>query len=257
MFYLIGRALDKTFVNFDEKDRFAELKKQYKKTLSKVGLTFVLLVFIIICGFFVWYKGLNPAPASFFLIIPEESSSTEKTLATPSQAQPTQNQATASPTPSSQSKKLVKELDTSLSPRMSPPRVQSWLKHSLIEMHSMNFINYENVLNQTRVIFRDDTYQSYLLQMNKKEGLVSEIKDKSLVMSLTPLTEVRIIDRGSTGKYRVWKMQMVGLLVRTGSIKGGVIREKRRFDVLVEEVPTTKNPYGLVISQYATEATTN
>ena len=235
MFYLIGLMLDKTRVNFDEKERFSDLKKQYKNAISKVGLTFTLLIFLIVSGLFVWYKGQNPTPARFFLL-PAETVN--------------QPQSTTQPAQRADAPK-IQELRTSLSPRMSAPRVQSWLKHSLIELHSMNFLNYNEVLRQSEVVFREDTYDTYLLQMRKKGGLVSEVTDKSLVMSLTPLSEVRVLARGSTGTRRVWKMQMIGLVVRTGSIEGGSIAERRRFDVLVEEVPTTQNPYGLVIAQYS------
>lgn len=233
MFAIIGKMLDKTILGLQERSRYEGLNKQYNAVMGKIGLTFVMLWVVIIASLLTWYKGLNPTAAQFYQIPP------------PSEVQ----KANGGPI-------SVSEIETTFSPRLSTARVQAWLKRSLMEMHSMSFRNYNQVMDRNRLVFRPDTYDLFALRMNAKGGLLSEVKDKSLTMALTPTSEVRLIDQGELDGKRLWKMEMNGILIRTGSIENNA-PVKRIFHVVVEEVDPSVNPYGLVISQYSSQSSSD
>lgn len=227
MFSIISYFLDKTRVSFKEKDgRFSELKSFYDKSLSHLGLSFLLILFVIAAGVLIWRKGLNPTPADFFVI-------------------PNQDKAQ-----SDQSGRIqVTELPTSLNPRMSTLRVQKWVSRSLVDLYDLNFLDYNEQIKRGRLIMRQDTYESFLLSMNAKKRLGNEIVNKKLSTSLTPTSEVQVIaqDKLDSGR-RVWKMHMTGLLVRSGALAGGAATNDLIFELIVEEVPTPENPFGLSIA---------
>lgn len=242
MFSLIGRMMDRTHVNFGEKERFTDLKKQYSKALSHSGMAFCFILLVLGSLLMVWYKGQRPTPALFYVIPP----------------------ASAAPAPSVESSSASNQLnasaqilETALSPRLSTARAQSWVKRSLIEMHNLSFVgpqSYEVVVPRSRLAFREDTYQQYLQNMNGSDGLIPQIQDKSLIVTLAPNSEVRVIAQTeSEDELRVWKVEMDGMLIKVGSIEGGRVMTPVMFRLVVEEVPSTVSPYGLVISQYTME----
>ena len=237
MMYLLsflGLFIDRSRLNISGKDRYKELEKQFNKTLGAIGWIFVLIIFSTIGIIWVWYAGTHPSGARFFTISQQQSLK--------------QNTASVSSEKLSKNTKVY-ELPTSFSPQMSNVRVQEWVSSSLMEIFSFNFNNYQSVLNNTSILFRPDTYRQFLSELNKKNGILTSMKANSTIVSLTPTGSVRIIQQGHNGKYRLWKVEMKALIFFTGAQAEGNIGEHVNFQILVEEVSPTQNPYGLVIAK--------
>lgn len=225
MFSFLGALLDRSKLGF-EKNRHLEIKSGFHSALGSIGLIFGLIVSVIVSGLWIWWYATHPTPARFYMPDPRVEMSSDP-------AQPIQ----------------MVELDASTNPRMSTQRVQDWVYRSLMEAHTLNFYNADEALRDMRWIFRPDTYEAFVADMTRRKGLVDVVKDNSLEMWLTPTTDVRVIQMGQNGPYRLWKMEMKGLLTFTGSTLQPIPSREVVFFVLVEEVPTTQNPYGLSIAQ--------
>lgn len=238
MFSFVGLMLDKTRLGF-EKGRFKELEKLFKSNLSKVGLIFILLVCFIFGVLWVWFHGVNPQPARFYMVSPPEE------LLVKSDAIFEESSEEDIHFNNSE----IHELVTTRTPRMSTLKVQNWLMRSLMDIYSFNFTDYNEVMNEMRWVFRNDTYNSFVGQLNQRRGIVPTVVENRLVVSLVPTSEVRVIQVGRNGKYRLWMVEMHATIYFSGAIAEGTQHRPVLFKVLIEEVDPTRNPYGLVISQ--------
>lgn len=232
-FAFIGKMLDRTVVSFEEKERFNDLKEAYSKSLGAVGLAFMFLLFTLLGGMGVWFLATHPAPSRFFM----KAEPNQATVA--GQQSPGQNQSGNS----------VKEVLSSRSPLMSNQRVQAWTSRALMDMYTFNFTDADQVLEEMKIVFRPDTYDKFMGQLNKKGGILPSVKANSLIVSLTPTSEVRIIKQGNDGGYRVWMLEMHAAIYYSGALKTVPPPENVLFSLMVQEVPPSENPYGLVIAQ--------
>ena len=221
----LGKMLDKSRLGFS-KERHKEIQSGYNKALGVLGWATLFFGSTLVCGMWLWWYATHPEPARFFMPDPSQTAAEE----------------------ASASMRMI-ELEAARSPRMSTQRVQDWVYRSLMDSHTMNFYNADQVLRDVRWVFRPDTYAAFSAEMTKSKGLVDSIKDNSLEMWITPTTDVRTTQTGQNGAYRLWKMEMRALLTFTGSTAAPIPSREVTFFVLVEEVPTTQNPYGLSIAQ--------
>jgi len=226
-FAFIGNWLDRTRLSFDEKDRFPDLKSKYNTSLGGVGIGFLGLMVTFIAGIGVWYFATHPAPSRFYLPV-----KTEVTAQSPSGV-------------------AMKEVASDRSPRMSNARMQKWVTRALIDAYTFDFTTSDKVLQDVSVVFRDDTYQQFLQQMNKSKGVVATVKDNSLIVSLTPTSEVRILQQGMNNGRRVWRVEMKAAIYYSGALERTPPPSDVLFKMLIQEVDPTVNPYGLVIAQIA------
>lgn len=224
-FAFVGRMLDRTRLSFDEKDRFPDLKSKYNTSLGGIGLAFLGLVVTFVAGLGVWYFATHPAPSRFYLPVP-----TEATAQSPSGI-------------------AMKEMLSSRSPRMSNARMQNWVTRALIDSYTFDFTTSEKVLKDVSIVYRDDTYQQFLQQMNKNKGVIATVKSNSLIVSLTPTSEVRILQQGVNGGYRIWRVEMKAAIYYSGALERTPPPSNVMFKMLIQEVDPTINPYGLVIAQ--------
>ncbi len=226
-FAFIGNLLDRTRLSFDEKDRFQDLKSKYNTSLGGVGVGFLGLMLTFVAGIGVWYFATHPAPSRFYLPVKAEVTA----------------QAPAGV--------AMKEVASARSPRMSNARMQNWVTRALIDAYTFDFTTSDKVLQDVSVVFRDDTYQQFLQQMNKNKGVVSTVKDNSLIVSLTPTSEVRILQQGMNNGRRVWRVEMKAAIYYSGALERTPPPTDVLFKLLIQEVDPTINPYGLVIAQIA------
>ena len=238
MFSIIGLMLDKSRLGF-EKGRFKNLESLFKKSMSKIGLLFITLVLFILCILWVWYQGINPPPAKFYMV-----SSSQEILDNLENAF---EESSKEDVHYNNSK--IHELSTTRTPRMSTLKMQKWLTRSLMDVYSFNFTNYNDVLDDMRWVFRPDTHTSFVNQLNQRRGIIPTVSENRLVVSLVPTSEVRVVKVGRNGKYRLWIVEMHAVIYFSGAIAEGTQHRPVLFRVLVEEVDPVKNPYGLVISQ--------
>lgn len=231
-FAFIGNLLDRTRLSFDEKDRFKDLKSKYNNSLGGIGVGFLGLVVTFVAGIGVWYFATHPAPSRFYLPVKTEALS----------------QVTGQ-TSQTSSNMTMKEVQSSRSPRMSNARMQSWVTRALIDSYTFDFTTYEKVLSDVSVVYRKDTYQQFLQQMNKSKGVVPTVKSNSLIVSLTPTSEVRIIQQGMNNGRRIWSVEMKAAIYYSGALQQTPPPSNVMFKMLIQEVDPTINPYGLVIAQ--------
>lgn len=234
-FAFIGRMLDRTRLSFEGKERFKELSSQFNTALGGIGLTFVFLLVTLVAGLGVWYFATHPAPSRFFL--PTE---VEASAAPPNSVAPN---ASAGP------RIVLKEVDASRSPRMSNARMQSWVTRALIDAYTFDFTTVDKTMRDISVVFRDDTYDKFLAQMNRNKGIIATVKENSLIVSLTPTSEVRVIQQGVNGGQRIWMVEQRAAIYYSGALEKTPPPAEVLFTLLVQEVSPTVSPYGLVITQ--------
>lgn len=226
MFAFLGQFLDRTKLNFEKKERFLELEKLYNKNLGGIGLSFVLLVFSFLSILAVWHMSTNPPP-SVFLMKDEEKTAD-----------------------STDGKMVLKKMITSRSPRMSDVRMQNWARGALLDTYTFNFNNVDEQLKIASIAYRPDTFEKMMSQFYGKKGLVTAVKENSLVVSLTPSSEVKVLRAGKTPDgMRVWEVEMSASIYLSGALKEIPPPEKKIFVLFIQEVSPTINPYGFVISQ--------
>lgn len=232
MFAFLGQMLDRTRLDFGDKERFNELKKHFSKSLGGLGLTFMALSLTLVAAVCVWYFATHPAISRFLLQVPVEK-----------------NEQIIGPDGSHQNTVKVKEVLSSRSPRTTVTRMQRWVERAIMDSYTFNFTDADQVMKDVQIVFREDTYEKFLKEMNKKGGLIETTKDKSLMVSITPLSEVRVIKPGFDGTHRVWMVEMRAAIYISGALKDTPPPSRVVFKVLVQEVDPTRNPYGLVIAQ--------
>lgn len=230
-FAFIGNLLDRTRLSFDEKDRFKDLKSKYNNALGGIGVGFLGLVVTFVAGIGVWYFATHPAPSRFYLPVQTGVSSLRVS-------------STSAPP-----KISMREVQSSRSPLMSNARMQNWVARALIDSYTFDFTTYDKVLKDVSVVFREDTYQQFLQQMNKSKGVVPTVKSNSLIVSLTPTSEVRIIQQGMNNGRRIWSVEMKAAIYYSGALQQTPPPSNVMFKMLIQEVDPTVNPYGLVIAQ--------
>lgn len=214
VFAFLGHALDRVRPVFPTTPEFAEFARSYRVSSAAIGLSVLLCLFSTAILLGSWWRSNNP-PSPVFAVLGTKE-----------------------------------KINSSDSPRMSTQRVQNWLSASLIDMYSFNFTDADKVLEQNRWLFRSDTYDRFRNAFNQPEiGLADIVKNKSLDVSLVPTSTVRVIRIGAYEGRRVWEMEMLGLLSFSGATKEKNPSKKIHFTVIVEEVPTSESPYGLVISK--------
>lgn len=230
-FAFIGRMLDRTRLSFDEKDRFKDLKSKYNTSLGGIGLGFLGLVITFVAGIGVWYFATHPAPSRFYLPVKTEVSA------------------------QSPSGIAMKEVQSARSPRMSNARMQYWITRALIDSYTFDFTTSDKALQDVSVVYRADTYEKFLQQMNKGKGIIETVKKNSLIVSLTPTSEVRVIEQGMSNGRRVWRVEMKAAIYYSGALEKTPPPSDVLFKILVQEVDPTISPYGLVIAQIAQSGT--
>ena len=251
LFSFVGRMLDKTTVTFGGKERFEELNKQFSKAMGAIGWIFLLLMLSLVSIGWVWYVGTHPTPARFYMVNPPQELISQGNF----QLQAEQSKGHQGQSSEQSQKDVIHEMRTTLDPKMSNSRVQSWLTRSLMEVYTFDFLNYNEVFSNMRIVFRPDTYDAFYNQMNKRNGILDNVRSNSLVVSLTPVSTVRIVKQGNYEGKRIWMMEMKALVYFSGALAEMPPPKYVLFTVLVEEVSPTENPYGLVISQISERET--
>lgn len=235
LFSFLGWSLDKTRLTLSSTShRWGPIRGQLLAGVGALGLSFSIVLIAGVGLVATWYGGTHPTPAKFFMVahpIPGDLSK---------------------PAPGSvvTSKGLiVSPLKAGFSPQMSNIRMQSWLTMSLMQMFTFNMTNAHDVLGHSRWLFRPDTYRLFMNDMDKKGGFLESVNQNGLEVTLTPASTVRVIRQGAIGKRRVWETEIRVVLFFSGATAEGNSVRHALFDVTVEEVPPSENPYGLVIAK--------
>lgn len=253
IFSPLGKWLDKTYVNLSGRQRFADTNKYMSKSLGALGLAFLCCCFLALATVWVWWSATHPPPAHFFLnnapsylVRADAKADREAGTALVGSTQTQreiinsggQNVVAQPPT--------AIELITSRSPQMSFERVQSWVSRSLMDIYTLDFQNYRQQLETSRLLFRKDTYDLFIQQMNM--NILPSLVKNRMLLTMTPTSSVRLIQPAEYDGRRFWLLEMKGLLYYDGAFVKKPAPQEILFTVVVEEVPSSTTPYGLVIS---------
>lgn len=258
LFAPLGKWLDKTYMDIRGRQRFAEIHKNMQAGLGALGFSFMCLIALTLAVGWVWWSATHPPQAHFFLkeapeyLVRKDAAADQAAATALVGAAQTQRQIIEA---GGQTRAEIQpptsiELLTSRSAQMSFERVQSWLTRALMDAYTLDFQNYQSQLESSRILFRPDTYDLFVKEMNMT--LVSSVVKNRMLLSMTPTSSVRLIQPAQYKGRRLWMLEMHGLLYYDGAFASSVPPQKVLFSVIVEEVPSSQTPYGLVISSITT-----
>lgn len=217
MFKMIGLLLDRSRLNFEKRERFDLIEKSFSKNLMLIGMIFVFFVLILLSLSLTYFIALHPPQSIFYL------------------------------QDNNKNYRLIADRST----KMSNSKLMDWTKNALTEIYSFNFINYDENINKISILFREDAYEKFKTEMEKKSGLIDNVKKNNLIVSLTPTGEVRILNQGEYNGLRIWNVEMNASLYYSGSLKTNPPPQVAIFSMLIQEVPSSVNPSGIVIVSLA------
>jgi hypothetical protein len=257
MFSWLGALMDKTRLDLGGRERFAAILSDLRRSLGALGLSLLCLIFMVVCIVGVWWAATHPPQAHFFLndapayLMRDDAAADSAAGTALESAAQTQREQVASGQdlrPHATGANAV-ELISSRSPQMSFQRVQSWVMRSLMDAYSFNFQNYNEQLEESRLLFRPDTYELFKSEM--QGSLVKSVRKNRMIVTMTPTSSVRLIKPAEYEGRRLWMLEMKGLLYYDGAFKSKPAPQPVLFQLVVEEVPSSQTPYGLVISTIA------
>ena len=252
LFSAFGSLLDKTRLALAGRARFAEILKYQGRSLGGLGLSFLCMLFMMAAIAWVWWAATHPPAAHFFLqeapayLVRADANEDAATSSALTDAAVTQRQAHAEGRRGVSVPPQSVELISSRSPQMSFERVQSWLTRALMDAYHGDFVNYKQQLESSRVLFREDTYDLWMAEMNA--NLVPFIRKGDIILTMTPTSSVRLIEPAEFEGRRLWMVEMKGLIYFDASLAKPAPPRPMVFKVIVEEVPASTTPYGVVIS---------
>ena len=252
LFSAFGAMLDRTRLSLAGRSRFSEILKFQYRSFGGLGLSLLCMLFMVLATVWVWWAATHPPTAHFFLndppayLVRSDVQSDVEASEEVTDAAPTQRQEHASAPPGTPPPTQTVELISSRSPQMSFERVQSWLTRSLMDAYHIDFVNYEKQLETSRVLFREDTYELFLSQMNA--NLVPSVRKGRMILTLTPVSSVRLISQAQYEGRRLWLVEMKGLIYFDASLAKPEPPQLMVFKIVIEEVPASTTPYGVVIS---------
>lgn len=258
LFSAFGVMLDKTRLALEGRSRFADILRCQKNALGALGLSFLCLVFMILAITWVWWAATHPPTAHFFLqeapayLVRKDARADAEAATALDSAATTQRQNYESGVRGVEAPPRNVELLSSRSPQMSFERVQSWLTRALMDAYTIDFVNYREQIEASRILFREDTYKLFVAEMNN--NLVPNVRSGRMILTMTPTSSVRLIEPAAYEGRRLWMVEMKGLIYFDGSFSRKVPPRPVLFRVVVEEVPSSQTPYGVVISTISMSA---
>lgn len=258
LFSVFGEMLDKTRLKLEGRSRFVEILGFYKKSLGALGLSLFCLLFMLFAIVWVWWSATHPPSAHFFLneapayLVRADAEADAASATALENAATTQRQDYAAGKSGTKAPPKNVELISSRSPQMSFERVQSWLTRALMDAYKIDFVNYKEQLESSRVLFREDTYDLFVSQMNG--NLLPSVRKGRMILTMTPTSSVRLIESAVYEDRRLWMVEMRGLIYFDGSFVKPVPPRPVLFRAIVEEVPSSQTPYGIVISTISMSA---
>lgn len=259
LFAPLGKWLDKTYIDLRGRQRFSKIHKNLRGGLGALGFSFMCMIVLTLAVIWVWWSATHPPQAHFFLkdapayLVRKDAAADHAAATALEGAATTQRQLVdaGGPIRAEIQPSTSVELLTSRSAQMSFERVQSWLTRALMDAYTLDFQNYQSQLESSRILFRPDTYNLFVREMNLT--LVSSVVRNRMLLSMTPTSSVRLIQPAEYKGRRLWMLEMHGLLYYDGAFSNRVAPQKVLFIVIVEEVPSSQTPYGLVISSITTQ----
>lgn len=252
LFSMFGVILDKTRLSLEGRSRFADILRHQKSAMGALGLSFLCLGFMILAIVWVWWSATHPPTAHFFLqeaptyLVRADARADAEAATALEGAATTQRQNYEAGQRGVEVPPRNVELLSSRSPQMSFERVQSWLTRALMDAYTIDFVNFRDQLESSRILFREDTYKLFVDEMNS--NLVPNVRKGRMILTMTPTSSVRLIEPATYEGRRLWMVEMKGLIYFDGSFSRKVPPRPVLFRVVVEEVPSSQTPYGIVIS---------
>lgn len=125
-------------------------------------------------------------------------------------------------------------------PSFSAGKITNWANRALRDVFTFNFNNVNQRMAQNSVYFSDQGFVDFQASL-EKTGLLEDVQNQRLLVTLTPLTEPRLI--GRAGPYLRVEAQV--LLTYLGGPQP--VHKKHLIELMIEPVSTSQDPEGLAI----------
>lgn len=132
-------------------------------------------------------------------------------------------------------------------PNVSTKALLSWATLAATATFTIDFVNYQENLNNLRPYFTKRGYESYLTSLKETNTIVT-INEKKLVLSAVPISQSIVAAEYDENDVHTWKIE-VPITVTYLSVS-----EEQKQDKLVTltiiQVPTSEAPTGIGIERY-------
>jgi len=221
LFSWLGFILDSEKVKLQDKkpknDYIENLEKAYKSATGALAFAVILILVSTIIIVVSWYRANTPQPMHFLV------------------------------------KDSSEVVNSSVSPRTSTARAQVWAYEAVSDIYTFNFTNAYEVLESNKWLLRSDTFSNLSRNFTSGEdGLINVVIEKSLDVTIIPTSSVRMVRAGEFEGRRIWEMQMHAIIYFSGATKEENPSQRVLLSIIVEEVPASESPYGLLISKITT-----
>jgi len=123
----------------------------------------------------------------------------------------------------------------------------SWVKDSIRETYTFNFLNFDEQTKKAEKYFTPEGYQTYIKAL-QETNVEKDIKTKRLEVVTIPMQTPVLINSGVYGDLEFWRFRVPVLV----SIQAGKepLLDNYMMELLIILVPPYENPKGLAIAEY-------
>lgn len=138
--------------------------------------------------------------------------------------------------------------DTALDqPNLPTNILLNWVTSGIMMAHTFNFVDYQTVLDNAKIFFTKEGYDSYIAALTNNKILEQTITNKYVVRTV-PTEAPQITDEKPLAGYYLWSIR-VPVLIRYRNVDTDRY-DNATIDLLVMRVPVKQAPYGVQIFKY-------
>lgn len=133
-------------------------------------------------------------------------------------------------------------------PNLTTSALLRWTINAITLAFTMDFYNYQENIASVRNYFTQAGYDNFLNAL-EKQGIISEIREKNLVLNSVVTDPPIVINEGmiTTGFY-AWQLQIPMLLTYQGPSE--IIPVRILVTALITRVPTNESEQGVGIASF-------
>lgn len=137
-------------------------------------------------------------------------------------------------------------------PNLSTPSVLKWAVEAASAAYTLNFNDYNQVLQSVRHYFTQAGYDNFL-QALRNENVLQTIQQKKLIVSGVATDTPIILREGMTSEgFYAWQIQFPMLIsYQSGSDE---VQQNIVLTLLIIQVPTTESPKGIGIASFSVQS---
>lgn len=190
--------------------------KDYGNAVGVAGAIFVSALAIILLAAAMGFKGSQIEPPKYFVVYPG---------------------------------KKPASLPVLQMPVLSATKVQAWTDRALRETYTFNFNNLNSRMARASEYYTPEAWAALQLSLERSKFLPN-VRNKRLVVWSTAIEPTTIVKSSKVGGRLVWVVEAPVMFSFIGGEKP--VYDTVIFKVIVQQVPTTDDPEGLVIASAKT-----